>query len=237
MRMAALVPDLPKVELQIVEMTNQVRREKNLNALRVNAILAKAARAYAERLARSGQFSHTADGGNPGKRAESAGYKPCAVAENIAMDRNSQGFDTGQLAMQAVAGWMNSAPHRANILMPSATEIGVGVAKSSDPVPKFISVEMFGRSASEGVKFEVVNTSAAVVAYGFLGKTHDLKPRMTITQSSCSMGEITFATPDGFLSAGGEFARFKAENGKRYILKSGVNGAISVEIGITTKPR
>lgn len=121
--------------------------------------------------------------------------------------------------------------------MPSATEIGVGVAKSSDPVPKFISVEMFGRSASEGVKFEVVNTSAAVVAYGFLGKTHDLKPRMTITQSSCSMGEITFATPDGFLSAGGEFAQFKAENGKRYILKSGVNGAISVEIGITTKPR
>ena len=43
--------------------------EQNLSTLRINAILAKAARAYAERLARSGQFSHTADGGNPGKRA------------------------------------------------------------------------------------------------------------------------------------------------------------------------
>ena len=69
--MAALVPDLPKVELQIVEMTNQVRREQNLNALRINAMLAKAARAYAERLARSGQFSHTADGGFKGR----AGYR------------------------------------------------------------------------------------------------------------------------------------------------------------------
>ena len=235
--MAALAPDLPKVEQHIVEMTNQVRREQNLATLRINAMLAKAARAYAERLAHSGQFSHTADGRNPGKRAELAGYKPCAVAENIAMDRNSQGFDTGQLAMQAVAGWMNSPPHRANILMASATEIGVGVAKSSDPVPKFISVEMFGRPANEGVKFEVVNASAALVAYGFLGKTRDLKPRMTITQSSCSMGEITFTTPAGFLSTGNEIARFKAENGKRYILKSGVNGTISVEIGINIKPR
>ncbi len=235
--MAALVPDLPKVELQIVEMTNQVRREQNLNALRINAMLAKAARAYAERLARSGQFSHTADGGNPGKRAETAGYKPCAVAENIAMDRSGQDFDTGQLAMQAVAGWMNSAPHRANILMASATEIGVGVAKSPDPVPKYISVEMFGRPASEGVKFEVVNTSADIVAYRFLGKTRDLKPRMTITQSSCGVGEITFTKPAGFLTSGGEIARFSPENGKRYILKSGVNGAISIEIGINIKSR
>jgi uncharacterized protein YkwD len=235
MRMAALAPDLPKVELHIVEMTNQVRRKQNLTELRVNAMLAKAARAYAERLARSGQFSHTADGRNPGKRAESAGYKPCAVAENIAMDRNSQGFDSGQLAMQAVAGWMNSAPHRANILMASATEIGVGVAKSSDPVPKFISVEVFGRPASEGIKFEVVNASTAVVAYGFLGKTRDLQPRMTLTQSSCSVGEITFSKPAVVLSSGGEIGRFKAENGKRYILKSGVSGAISIEIGIAVK--
>jgi len=235
--MAALAPDLPKVELHIVEMTNQVRREQNLTTLRVNDMLAKAARAYAERLARSGQFSHTADGGNPGKRAETAGYKPCAVAENIAMDRSSQGFDSGQLAMQAVAGWMNSAPHRANILMASATEIGVGVAKSSDPVPKFISVEMFGRPASEGVRFEIINTLATSVAYAFQGKTRDLKPRMTITQSSCSIGEITFTKPAGFLSSGAEIARFKPENGKRYILKSGGDGAISIEIGINIKPR
>ena len=98
--MAAPALDLPKVELHIVEMTNQVRRAQNLATLQINGMLAKAARAYAERLARSGQFSHTADGRNPGKRAESAGYKPCTIAENIAMDRSSQGFDSGQLAKE-----------------------------------------------------------------------------------------------------------------------------------------
>ena len=235
--MAALAPDLPKVELHIVEMTNQVRRAQNLATLQINGMLAKAARAYAERLARSGQFSHTADGRNPGKRAESAGYKPCAIAENIAMDRSSQGFDSGQLAMQAVAGWMNSAPHRANILMASATEIGVGVAKSSDPVPKFISVEMFGRPASDGVKFEVVNTSAANIAYAFEGRTHALKPQTTITQSTCGAGEITFSTPGDFFSPAREVGRVRAENGKRYTLKNGVNGAIAIEIGINIKLR
>ena len=235
--MAAPALDLPKVELHIVEMTNQVRRAQNLATLQINGMLAKAARAYAERLARSGQFSHTADGRNPGKRAESAGYKPCAIAENIAMDRSSQGFDSGQLAMQAVAGWMNSAPHRANILMASATEIGVGVARSSDAVPKFISVELFGRPVSDGVKFEVVNASAASVAYAFEGRTHALKPQMTITQSTCGAGEITFSKPASFFSSASEIARVRAENGKRYILKNSVNGAISIEVGIGIKLR
>jgi hypothetical protein len=237
MRMAALTPDLPKVEQHIVEMTNQVRRDQNLSTLKVNAMLSKAARAYAQRLARTGQFFHTADGRNPGQRAESAGYKPCAIAENLAMDRSNRGFDTGELAMQAVAGWMNSAPHRANILMASVTEIGVGVARSSDPVPKFISVELFGRPASDGVKFEVVNASAASVTYAFAGKTHDLKPRMTITQSTCGAGEITFSTPAGFFSSASEIARIRAEDGKRYTLKSGASGAITVDVGAHAKPR
>ena len=32
------------------------------------------------------------------------------------MDEDSRGFDTGALALQAIAGWMNSPPHRANIM-------------------------------------------------------------------------------------------------------------------------
>jgi hypothetical protein len=233
--MAALVPDLPKVEQHIVEMTNQVRRDQNLPAVKVNAMLAKAARAYAQRLAQSGQFSHTADGRNPGQRAESAGYKPCTIAENIAMDRSSRGFDTGALAIQAVAGWMNSPPHRANILMRSASEIGVGVARAPGEVSKFISVEMFGHPAAAALKFEVVNASTANVTYAFEGKTHDLKPRMTITQSACGGGEITFSTPAGFFSSAGEIARIQAQNGKRYTLKTGANGAVAVEVNVRIK--
>ena len=145
--MAALVPDLPQVEQHIVEITNKARQEQNLAPLKVNAILARAARAYAERVAKGGIFSHTADGRTPAQRAESAGYKHCDISENLAMDQSSKGFDTGALALQAIAGWMNSPPHRANIMRASATEIGVGVARAPGPKPKFISVELLGPPA------------------------------------------------------------------------------------------
>jgi hypothetical protein len=234
--MAALVPDLPKVEQHIVEMTNQIRRDQKLSTLKVNAMLKKAARAYAQRLARTGEFSHTADGGNPGQRAKSAGYRFCAIAENLAMDRANGGFDTGQLALQAIAGWMNSPPHRANILMASATEIGVGVARAPGPTPKFISVEMFGRPETHALKFEVVNLSGSHVTYAFEGRTHDLKPRLKLVQSACAPGEIAFSKPAGFLSSAHEIARMPAENGKRYTLKTGVNGTVTVDIGPRPKP-
>ena len=119
--MAALVPDLPQVEQHIVEMTNQVRQEQKLPPLKVNAMLAKAARAFALSVAQSGKFSHTADGRTPSQRAEGAGYKHCDIAENLAMDEDSRGFDTGALALQAIAGWMNSPPHRANIMRGSVS--------------------------------------------------------------------------------------------------------------------
>lgn len=233
--MAALVPDLPKVEQHIVEMTNQVRREQKLSTLKLNAMLIKAARAYAGTLAQSGEFSHTADGRNPGERAENAGYKFCAIAENLAMDRNSKGFATGDLAIQAIAGWMNSPPHRANIMMSSATEIGVGVARAPGPVPKFISVELFGRPAADSVKFEIVNSSRAGVSYTFEGKTHDLKPRVSVVQSSCTPGELVFSTPGGFFSSASEIARLPAQDGKLYTLKSGATGGVT--LGVTGREK
>lgn len=232
--MAALVPDLPKVEQHIADLTNQARSQHKLSTLKVNAMLAKAARAYAQRLARTGQFSHTADG-NPGQRAERAGYKFCDIAENLAMDRSRAGFDTGQLALQAVAGWMNSPPHRANILRASVTEIGVGVARAPGTTPKFISVELFGHPASASMIFEIANLSGATVTYAFQGKSRDLKPRMTIVQRTCAAGIIKLSKPGGFFSSATEIAHMPAENGKRYTLKAGAIGVVSVDIGARAK--
>ncbi len=229
--MAALVPDLPKVEQHIVDLTNQVRREKNLSSLKVNAILTKAARAYAQRLARTDQFSHTADGRSPSERVESAGYKFCAIAENLAMDRSHAGFDTGQLALQALAGWMNSPPHRANILMAGATEIGVGVARGPGAVPKFISVELLGRPASSSLTFEIANLSKVTVTFAFQDRSRDLKSRMSIVQHSCAAGIIKLSKPGGFFSSASGITQFPAKDGTRYTLKSDANGSLSVVIG------
>lgn len=228
--MAALVPDLPQVEQHIVELTNKVRQEQKQPALKANALLAKAARAYAERVARSGTFSHTADGRTPAQRAEATGYKHCDIAENLAMDQDDRGFDTGALALQAVAGWMNSPPHRANIMRASVTEIGVGVARAPGPKPKFISVELFGRPATEIATFKVMNLSNAGVAYSFDGKTRDLKPGTAAVLTACSPGELVLSKQGGLFSNRTEIARTRTENKRVYTLKSTAIGGTTLEI-------
>ncbi len=228
--MGAIVPDLPKVEQHIVEMTNQVRGEQKLAPLKVNAMLAKAARAFAQSVANSGKFSHTADGRTPSQRAESVGYKHCGVAENLAMDGNSAGYDTGALALQAIAGWMNSPPHRANILRTTVSEIGVGVARAPGPKPKFISVELFGQPASKLLTFKIRNIAGVAVTYSFGGKAHDLKPGVSVTHSSCSQEQLIISKPSGIFSGASEIARVTAENEKLYTLKRDAAGAPTLEI-------
>jgi hypothetical protein len=228
--MGALVPDLPKVEQHIVEMTNQVRQEQKLAPLKVNAMLAKAARAFAQSVATSGNFSHTADGRTPSQRAESVGYKHCGIAENLAMDENSGGYDTGALALQAIAGWMNSPPHRANILRTTVSEIGVGVARAPGPKPKFISVELFGQPASQFLTFKIRNVADISVTYSFGGKVRDLKPGVAVTHSSCSQEQLVISKPSGIFSGGSEIARLTPENKKTYTLKRDASGAPTLEI-------
>jgi Cysteine-rich secretory protein family len=229
--MAALVPDLPQVEQHIVEMTNQVRQEQKLPALKINAMLAKAARAFARNVAKSGKFSHTADGRTPAQRAESVGYKHCEIAENLAMDEDSRGFDTGTLALQAIAGWMNSPPHRANILRASVSEIGVGVARAPGPKPKFISVELFGQPASRSLTFKIKNVANIEVSYSYGGKAYDLKPGRSVVHSSCAQGQLVISKPGGLFSSASEIARFEAENEKLYTLTSDASGTPRLEIG------
>lgn len=228
--MAALVPDLPQVEKHIVEMTNQVRQEKNLPPLKVDAMLARAARAFAQKVATSGKFSHTADGRTPAQRAESVGYKHCDIAENLAMDENIGGFDTGALALQAIAGWMNSPPHRANILRSTVSEIGVGVARAPGAKPKFISVELFGQPASKILTFQIKNYAKVQLSYSYGSKTYDLKPGVSVVHSSCSQQQLVITKPGTFLSSTTQIAKVAAENKKLYSLRPDASGTPKLEI-------
>jgi len=233
--MAALTPDLPQVEQHIVEMTNQVRQEQKLPALRVNAMLARAARTFAQKVATSGVFSHTADGRTPAERAESAGYKHCDIAENLAMDENAVGFDTGQLALQAIAGWMNSPPHRANILRTTVSEIGVGVARAPGMKPKFISVELFGQPGSQILTFKIRNIASGEVSYSLGGKSRALKPGTSVVHSSCGEEQLVITNPGGLFSSATEIANVKTENKALYTVKSGASGLPTLEIAARSR--
>jgi uncharacterized protein YkwD len=92
----------------VLTCVNIARAENGLGALVASATLDGAAQACAERMAASGQLTHSTD--HPG------GYS--AWGENIAV-----GYPSG---LDVFNGWMASDGHRANILNPAYTEMGIG---------------------------------------------------------------------------------------------------------------
>ena len=219
--MAAMLPDLPQTEIAIVEMTNAFRKENRLGDLKPNAALAAAARGFAEYLAKSGKFAHEADGREPLNRAEAQGYRSCLIAENLAMNLDSRGFQSLQLAREAVEGWKASPGHRANMLIAGITEIGVAVAQAPDKNPKFISVQVFGRPESLKVKFSVENRTGAPVRYTLGEKAHAVPGRSIITHTLCDQPPLAFETA-------GQGARFELRDGDRFTARAGTGGVIEV---------
>src|SRR5262245_37990109 len=112
------LPDLPKTEVAIIEMTNAFRRQERLGAVVPNTELTATARWFAEYLARTNTFAHEADGRQPADRVKAHGYQFCMVAENLSLNFDGRGFTTSGLATKAVEGWKNSPGHRQNMLAP-----------------------------------------------------------------------------------------------------------------------
>jgi hypothetical protein len=218
----ANLPDLPKTEIAIVEMTNAFRKEMRLGEVKPNVALAAAARAFAQYLARTGKFAHEADGRKPAQRAEAQGYRHCSIAENLAMNLDSRGFDTRALAREAVEGWKNSPGHRANMLQAGVTEIGVAVVRAPDRSPKFITVQLLGRPESLKVEFRIENRADTPVRYKLGGETHALPARNIATHTTCDPALLTFE--NGGAGAQGLTPR----NGESLIVRSRREG-IAVE--------
>jgi hypothetical protein len=218
------LPDLPQTEIAIVEMTNAFRKEHKLGEVKPNVALIAAARAFAEYLARTGKFAHEADGREPAERATAQGYRYCLVAENLALNLDSRGFQTRQLAGHVLKGWKESPGHRANLLQGAATEIGVAVVRAPDRDPKFISVQLFGRPEALKVSFRIENRSGVTLRYHLGSRSHDLPPRAIATHADCSLQEIGF---DGVPAAQ---SRFEPRNGDRYVLTGSATGALKVDV-------
>ena len=216
------LPDLPQTEIAIVEMTNAFRKDNKLAALKPNAALAAAARAFADYLGKSGKFAHEADGRQPAQRAEAQGYRYCTVAENLALNLDSRGFETKALARNAVEGWKASPGHRANMLRPHVTEIGVAVVRAPDRDPKFISVQLFGRPDSLKVTFRIENRAGTQVSYTLGEETEELPARAIVTHTSCDPDQLTFE------KAAASARRFTPRNGDHFVVRSGSGGGIAV---------
>lgn len=106
----------------IITYTNIDRLIAGLSMVRQDPALMQAAQEKAEDMALRGYFSHTSpDGRSPWAWLQADGYSYIRAAENLALNSGS--------ALSIEQAWMQSPPHRANILDGAFTRVGVGVAK------------------------------------------------------------------------------------------------------------
>ena len=110
------------IQSEIISLTNAERAQNKVAALKESPLLDRSAQAKADDMAERGYFAHKdPQGREPWVWIQEAGYDYQYAGENLAVR-----FVDSQ---DVVAGWMASPTHRANIIKPSYTDIGVGIAQ------------------------------------------------------------------------------------------------------------
>jgi uncharacterized protein YkwD len=188
-------PDLAQVAERIIQKTNQFRQSEELQTVRTNPELMETARYFADYMAKTNRYGHTADGQRPSQRAKDHDYQYCLISENIAYQYSSAGFQTEELAESFFEGWKHSPGHRENMLEPAVTETGVAVAQSPD-TGYFFAVQMFGRPKSQSIQFTVANESGSEIQYEIGTRIFPLPPRYSRTHERCRPEELVFRWPN-----------------------------------------
>ena len=123
-------------EQQAFNLLNADRNANGLPSLKVNTKLNALADQYAQDMINRGYFSHyDPEGRSPFDRMQQAGITYRSAGENLAINTS---------VAAAERAFMNSSGHRANILNPSFTEVGIGV-KYSPSGSVYVVQEFIGR--------------------------------------------------------------------------------------------
>lgn len=115
------------IEQQVLDLVNKERTANGLSTLILNVEVSKVAQMKSEDMRDKNYFSHTSPTyGSPFDMLKKFNVNYTYAGENIAK---------GQKTPEAVVNaWMNSEGHRANILNPNYTQMGIGYAlKGSTP--------------------------------------------------------------------------------------------------------
>ncbi len=130
----------------LIAKANRTRENENLGELKENSTLKEAALLKAQSMASKGYFSHIdPDGNQPWHYLDLAGYKYQAAGENLAVN-----FADSSEVHKA---WMNSPTHKANIVQPKFTEIGIATADGLYKGKEAIFVVEYFAVPKEGIDF------------------------------------------------------------------------------------
>jgi uncharacterized protein YkwD len=124
----------------LLELINASRQKAGLRPLASDPELRRVALAHSVDMAQHGFVGHVSPTtGSPDDRLQRSTIQVSVAAENVALEATPEGVH---------AGLMNSPGHRANILRPDFTHVGIGVTLQPGIVrqqPKLIATELFGR--------------------------------------------------------------------------------------------
>jgi len=144
-------------ERELFELLNHERSANNLPELKWDDALFKAARQHALLMLDQDDFDHRLPG-EPAleERLTNAGARFTYIAENIAMGKDSATIHNG---------WMHSPGHRANILSPRATAVGIAVVRGAMTL---FAVEDFSHSiGGESLEKQEKQVAALLTAKGW----------------------------------------------------------------------
>ena len=114
-------------------LVNLERTQRGLSPLRQNALLDAASIEHSQDMVRRDYFEHaTPDGRSVADRLRAIGYQrgvSASAGENIAY-----GVGDKSTPASIVQAWMHSPGHRADILRPAFTEIGIGISLGAPEV-------------------------------------------------------------------------------------------------------
>ncbi|MFC7439822.1 CAP domain-containing protein [Laceyella putida] len=113
------------IEKEVIQLVNQEREKRGLAKLAISEQVSRVARKKSEDMKEHHYFSHESPTyGSPFEMLQRFGVRYTMAGENIAAGQTT--------AEQVMESWMNSEGHRANILNPDYTHIGVGYVKGGD---------------------------------------------------------------------------------------------------------
>lgn len=136
------VLDLDRLAQEMLDAVNAERAKAKLRPLRLDPTLSQIAGFYACRLIDGGFFQHvdSDDESTVVTRAGDFGYAFLKIGENLAAEQRT--------VKEVMAAWMNSPGHRANILDPAFSEMGIAVKLGGEY--GIYWVQEFGRPLTDG---------------------------------------------------------------------------------------
>ncbi|MBM1170061.1 CAP domain-containing protein [Microvirga arabica] len=157
---AAETGNLDQLRQKALELVNRERQELGLEPLSLGPALNEAAQSHAQDMLQRNYYAHTSPQGNTvaDRYSKAGGSRWHVIAENIARCQGCPSPPTEESVAKLHRGWMNSPPHRENILRRGLDRFGFGIIAA--PNQALYAVQTF---AGAGTPREVQPGGASIV--------------------------------------------------------------------------